>query len=1172
VGGSGAIKFRTSTDGLNLEPVAGTKNGACNTGTLSASQFDLSFDQPVQFSSYQSKAWDAGTYELVVNGTTVSSGNTVGTSTSATSSHAFASTPTLAANTTATLKMVPLASPSRKGDGGKLKSITVDYQSKSSQTISFDTLGNKTYGDAAFSLTATVSSNLAVSYTATGSCTVSGPTVTLTGAGQCTVTASQAGNDQFSAATAVVQSFPIAKATQTLSFTPAKEATLGQSRPLTATAAPSGLSVTFVSTATDVCTVSGTTVQFKAAGTCQIQATQPGNDKYEAAPSVTATIMVYPETQTQTLPNKVIGDTVDLQANSTSGLPVTYSLAPTSQGCALQETTVTTVSVGTCVVVLTQAGNATFYPARTEYRFNIVKETQVITFTPPASANAGEKLMLTAIGGASKNPVTFASSPTNICTVKENTVSFLATGTCTITANQAGSANYNAATQVSANIVVSNAPKTDQTITFSPALTGTVGTTANLTATASSGLTAITFASSPSTVCTINENVISFVSAGNCIVTANQVGNDKFNAAKEVSATIVVSSTQAVKKDQVLTIDSALYVTSGDTAILSATVDSGLTPITFTSYPVEICEVAGNNITYKAEGTCTVVAKPAGNEQFNPVEQKVDVRVMSKGVFSLNFTDADGNFIFQAVEGDNLKIGLTFQANANDVGKTAKFYLKTTAGNTALMLTDKGFVTATEPLQVLTSITLPAEQISLPLYTGVLPAGKYSIYAAYQTADSKEEATSVFTVKAKQTITFWNLPTSATVGEKVDLTLIGGRSNNPIVLTSTTADICTVQNKTVSFVAEGNCKLQATQDANEAFVNGNVTGSISVKSAGVFSLSVIDMMYGDPIVQATDADILDIGLTFKAPTDDIGKIATFYLTASTNTTYLMFANGKWVTAAYPLQAAASSVLPKGEATLPLYSGTLGVGNYTIYAEYQTEDNIVGATSILNVVSKVYIDAYAAAKTDEKSEDYAIAYATAKAAKKPEIYAIAYATAKSAGKSNAYAVAYADAKVDGKFEVYATAYAGAKERGKSERYATAYAAKIATGKLDAYADAYAIAYVAAIANSKSDAYANVYAIAKVEGKSDAYATAYAAKIATGKSDAYATAYADAIEKKKPDTYATAYADAKTARKSERYATAYATAIAEGKSKGYAIAYATAIANGESEASAQAAAGL
>ncbi|MCX5768608.1 MAG: MBG domain-containing protein, partial [Gemmatimonadetes bacterium] len=89
-------------------------------------------------------------------------------------------------------------------------SITLN---KGSQSITFSPLGGKTYGDAAFSVNATASSSLAVSFAAgaTDKCTVSGNTVTLTGAGNCTITASQAGNGNFAAATPVPQTFAIAQ-------------------------------------------------------------------------------------------------------------------------------------------------------------------------------------------------------------------------------------------------------------------------------------------------------------------------------------------------------------------------------------------------------------------------------------------------------------------------------------------------------------------------------------------------------------------------------------------------------------------------------------------------------------------------------------------------------------------------------------------------------------------------------------------------------------------------------------------------------------------------------------------------------------------------------------------------------------------------------------------------
>ena len=85
--------------------------------------------------------------------------------------------------------------------------LTADI-TKANQTITFNTLTPKTQGDAAFTLEATSSSNLPVTYVITsGPATVSGNTVTLTGAGTVSVKASQPGNVNYNSATDVTQSF-----------------------------------------------------------------------------------------------------------------------------------------------------------------------------------------------------------------------------------------------------------------------------------------------------------------------------------------------------------------------------------------------------------------------------------------------------------------------------------------------------------------------------------------------------------------------------------------------------------------------------------------------------------------------------------------------------------------------------------------------------------------------------------------------------------------------------------------------------------------------------------------------------------------------------------------------------------------------------------------------------
>ncbi|MDE3131392.1 MAG: hypothetical protein KGL16_09590, partial [Acidobacteriota bacterium] len=122
---------------------------------------------------------------------------------------------------------------------------------------------------------------------------------------------------------------------------------------------------------------------------------------------------------------------------------------------------------------------------------------QAISFTSTAPSNAtvgGPTYQAAATGGGSGNPVTLSidASSTSVCSIDSSgIVSFTATGTCTIDANQAGNSDYTAAPQQQQSFTVG---KGSQTITFTstPPANAAVGGTYTVTATASSGL-AVTF-------------------------------------------------------------------------------------------------------------------------------------------------------------------------------------------------------------------------------------------------------------------------------------------------------------------------------------------------------------------------------------------------------------------------------------------------------------------------------------------------------------------------------------------------------------------------------------------------------------------------------------------------------------------------------------------------------
>ena len=89
------------------------------------------------------------------------------------------------------------------------------------QTITFPSPGNQTLGSTPPALSATASSGLTVSLVSTtsGVCTVSGSTLSLVGAGTCSITASQVGDATHAAAAPVTDAFTVASASvATLTF------------------------------------------------------------------------------------------------------------------------------------------------------------------------------------------------------------------------------------------------------------------------------------------------------------------------------------------------------------------------------------------------------------------------------------------------------------------------------------------------------------------------------------------------------------------------------------------------------------------------------------------------------------------------------------------------------------------------------------------------------------------------------------------------------------------------------------------------------------------------------------------------------------------------------------------------------------------------------------------
>jgi hypothetical protein len=629
-------------------------------------------------------------------------------------------------------------------------------------------------------VTATANSNLVVSYTsnAPAVCTVAGSSVTLVSVGVCSLTANQAGDANFAAATAVTKAFNVLQGSQTITFGAFGNVIFGAA-PFTVTAtASSTLAVSFASNTPSICSISGSTVTVAGAGSCSITATQAGNASYAAAPPVTQTLTVAQGTQTIAFGalNNVAFGAVPFAVNATANSNLAVSFASTTPTvCSVTGNTVSLAGVGTCSITASQAGNANVSAATpVTQSFTVGQGSQTITFGTPSSVAIGVAPFTLNVTASSGLPVAFASTTQLVCTVAGSTVTIVTVGTCSITANQAGNANYSAATSVTQSFTVAAA---SQTITFAALPGVTFGVSPiTLTATATSNL-AVTFTSASQPVCTVAGSTVTIVAAGTCSITASQAGNTSFGAAPPVTNSFTVA--QAA---QTITFAAPGNVAVGVTPFaLSATVDSGLT-VTLTSATLPVCTVSGATVTVSGVGNCSITASQTGNANYLAATSVSRTFTVNQGPQTITFSSLS-----------NVALGappLTLSATTNS-GLTVSF-----ASTTPQICTVSG-----------TMLTLVAP-------------GTCSVTASQAGNANYAAATPVvqgFSVAAgTQTITFGPLNNS-TVGVVPFAVSATASSGLPVSFASTTPAVCTVTGSTVSTVAIGACSITASQAGNASF-------------------------------------------------------------------------------------------------------------------------------------------------------------------------------------------------------------------------------------------------------------------------------------------------------------------------------------------------------------------
>jgi hypothetical protein len=237
------------------------------------------------------------------------------------------------------------------------------------QTISFGALPTKIVGNADFSPGASSNAvNLTVAYSSFNKdvATIVEGNIHILGAGTTTITASQAGDLTYSAASDVLQTLTVNKANQTITFEALTPKVVGDADFSPEATSDSRLTVVYASSNTAVATIVGSTIRIVGEGNSIITASQAGDGAYNAATNVSQSLSVTGlsiHTITFALPLKYTNSAdFDPDADSSIGSPIVYTSSNT-EVATIVNNKIHIIAKGTSNITASAVGNGSYAAA-----------------------------------------------------------------------------------------------------------------------------------------------------------------------------------------------------------------------------------------------------------------------------------------------------------------------------------------------------------------------------------------------------------------------------------------------------------------------------------------------------------------------------------------------------------------------------------------------------------------------------------------------------------------------------------------------------------------------------------------------------------------------------------------------------------------------------------------
>ncbi len=328
--------------------------------------------------------------------------------------------------------------------------------SKENQTITFAALAERTLGDAPFTLTASASSSLPVTFSTTSDkITISSSQVTITKAGRGSIAANQAGNSVFNVAPVVTQSFCIRPAKPTVGVNTTEpsapiltsNATIGNQWYYNGAIIEGAVNSTYTATRSGIYKVNVKVDDCISEFSNDVTATLLLNAPVAAAATAITTASFSASWSTEV---GATGYLLDVSADNF----VTFMSGYNTRELTTTTETVTGLSPAKTYSYRVRAKNTSLTSANSNVvNITTTKQDQTITFAALPDRTLGDAAFLLTATASSSLAVAFSTTSDKIA-INTNQVSLAKAGRASIVANQSGNTVFNTAPAVTQSFCI----------------------------------------------------------------------------------------------------------------------------------------------------------------------------------------------------------------------------------------------------------------------------------------------------------------------------------------------------------------------------------------------------------------------------------------------------------------------------------------------------------------------------------------------------------------------------------------------------------------------------------------------------------------------------------------------------------------------------------------------